>query len=191
MFRLIKTLCSVARNQTLYSLSTFLSSRIVIDRLITIDRFERQLNTTLAQIQQQIPAQFVQTLESIRLSQQGNVLASVFSSNWQYLVQNNDRSSGAPLTRQPVVYENGTCSCALSPQCSMPATAFTNNGTVYHMLNGLRFGCTILELFLQSSLEYFYTESCLDPMLDGMFVKPPSNSSIHLECFKLFQTDRP
>ena len=102
LFRLLATLCSTARDQVNQSILTFLSSSTVVNRLISAEQFEGQLNTTITQLQQQIPAQFAQMVDSIRLSQQGNALISVFSSNWQYVVRNNNRSVGAVLGRQPV-----------------------------------------------------------------------------------------
>ena len=83
-FSLIDSLCSAARDQINDSLSTFLSSSVVINQLVSSVQFEQQLNTTLRHLQQQIPAQFAQTVDLIRLSYQGNALISVFSSNWRY-----------------------------------------------------------------------------------------------------------
>ena len=98
-FRLLASLCSAARDQLSYSLLTFLSSSTLINRLIPPFQFEEQLNTTLRHLQQQIPAQFGQTVDLIRLSEHGNALISVFSSNWRYLVQNHNRSDQTVLSR--------------------------------------------------------------------------------------------
>ena len=166
LFQLIATLCSVVQDQLNHNLLTFLSSSMVINRLIFAEQFEQQLNMTVAYLQQQILSKFAQFVNSIRLSQRGNALISVIASNWQYVVQNNNRSLGALLPRQPVTYQNGTCSCALSQRCSMPATIFTFDGRVYHTFSGLRLGCTIFESLLQSSLECFYSASCVDSAVD-------------------------
>ena len=170
-FRLIDTLCYLARNQTSYSLSTFLSSTTVINRLISAEQFKQQLNNTVTQLQQQIPAEFAQTLESIRLSQQGNALISVLSSNWQYLVENENRTLGAPLAHQQVTYENGACSCAFSRQCSTSAKLFNASGDVYYSLNELRLGCTVLESVLASSLECFYSNTCAHRTITALFLE--------------------
>ena len=167
-FRLLSSLCSLARDQLRYSLSTFLSSSMVINRLISPTHFEQQVNTTLRQLQQQIPAQFAQTVDLVRVSYQGNALISVFSSNWQYLVQNNNRSDGALLTRRPVSYENGTCSCGFSRRCTMVAMLFNVNQTAFYKLDGVRLGCTILESVLQSSLKCFYSMACIDSLTEAL-----------------------
>ena len=173
LFRLISALCSLARDQISNNLVSFLSSTRVVNRVISTQRFEQRLNSTIIQLQQQIPAQFAQNLDLIRLSQQGNGLISAFGSNWEYLVRNNNRTIGAFLTRRSLTYENGTCSCALSPKCSMPATMFTGNDEVFFTSKTLRLGCTILETVLQSSLECFYSKSCFALLIDGWFLDHP------------------
>ena len=169
LFRLLATLCSTARHQVNQNLLTFLSSSTVVNRLTSADQFEEHLNTALTHLQQQIPAQFAQMVDSIRVSQQGNALISVFSSNWQYLVQNNSRSAGALLDRQPVTYGDGTCSCALSQQCSMPASLYDAHDNATYKLIGLRLGCTILEALLQSSIECFYSTACINSLADALW----------------------
>ena len=68
------------------------------------------------------------------------------------------------LSRRPVAYENGTCSCAVSHQCSTPATLYDDAGQVFYTVSAIRLGCSILESVLQSSLECFYSLSCIDAL---------------------------
>lgn len=183
VFQLVATFCSVAQDQVNHSLMAFSSSSLVIDRLISAKQFEQQLNTIVTHLQQHIPTEFMQTVDLIRLSQQGNGLISVFSSNWQYHVKNNNRSIGADLSCQPVTYENFTCSCALSQQCSMPAFLFNEDGIAYYNVNGFRLGCTILESFLQSSFECFSSVPCISSLFYILITSrytlnpPPVNGS--------------
>ncbi|CAF1153558.1 unnamed protein product [Rotaria sordida] len=72
------------------------------------------------------------------------------------------------LESRLVTYNNSTCSCATSRQCSSPAALFYSNSIILHIIDGLRFGCTILESLLLSSLECFYSSTCLQGLLDAM-----------------------
>lgn len=168
VFELLITLCSLARNQLNYTLLAFSSSSMIVNRLISAEQFEQQLTTAVLNIQQRIPTDFMQNLDLIRLSQQGNALISVFSSNWQYRVQNNNRSMGALLSSEPVTYENGTCSCALSQRCSKPASLLGFSGNVYYTLDGFILGCTVLDSLLQSSLKCFYSLLCVDSLANAL-----------------------
>ena len=84
-------------------------------------------------------------------------------------MKNDNRSVGAQLGRRPVSYDdNGTCSCAFSEQCSMPARMFDHSGNNFYTLNDLRLGCTIFESPLQSSFECFYSQACVDQLATAL-----------------------
>ena len=167
-FQSISSFCLLASVTVDQSLLNFFSSNFISDRVILQDQFEKQINITLARLQKQIPDALTQVLQLIRLTNQGNQLVSVFSSGWQFVINHNNQSALSIANGQPVNYNNGTCSCALSYRCSTEARLFDVGGTAFHSVDGLRFGCTVLESLLQSSLECFYSADCLEQLLSAM-----------------------
>ena len=175
--RALQSLCSTASQSVDYSLSHFLSSNFITDRIISKNQFENQINATLNHLERTIADEFIQTLQLIRTTSQGNGLINVFSSNWYFTLNRNDPDLSILDTR-PVNYGNSTCSCATSPLCSSPALLFYQNASILFIIEGIRFGCTILESLLQSSLKCFYSSECLSMLLNNM---PEGGSSSEWE----------
>ena len=168
-FQAIHALCSLALTSVDRGIATFLSSTFIADRVISQDHFDRQTNTTIAHFQRQMPAEFSQVLKSTRLTSQGNHLMSLFLSDWQFILGDN-QSYMASLIIQPVTYGNSTCSCATSHRCSITATLYNVDRTPLFPIDGLRYGCTTLETLLQSTLECFHLPVCLEGMLNAMLI---------------------
>ncbi|CAF4517777.1 unnamed protein product [Rotaria sp. Silwood2] len=80
-FRTLQTLCSVAKATVTGILENFLSSISVINRIISQDEFNRQMNVTLDHLKGSMPETFIQALTLIRITGQSNGLMNVFSSN--------------------------------------------------------------------------------------------------------------
>ena len=167
-FQSISSFCSLASVTVNQSVLNFFSSTFIIDRVISQDQFEKQINITLDHLQKQIPDALTQVLQLIRLTNQGNELISVFSSSWQFVINHNNQSAPPIANGQPVTYNNDTCSCAISYRCSTQARLFDVEGTAFHSIAGLRFGCTVLESLLQSSLKCFYSTDCLEQLLNAI-----------------------
>lgn len=168
-FQAIQALCSLALVSVEHGIATFLSSAFITDRVISQEHFDRQMNTTIVHFQRQMTAEFSQVLESMRLTSQGNHLMSLYLSDWQLILRDN-QSGMASLSIEPVTYGNSTCSCATSHRCSITATLYDIDRTPLFPIDGLRFGCTTLETLLQSSLECFHLPVCFDGMLNAMLI---------------------
>ncbi|CAF3324431.1 unnamed protein product [Rotaria sp. Silwood2] len=184
-FQTLRSLCSIATKTTDDILLDFLSSTFLISEIVLHDQLHTQTNITLRQLQRTISVIFNQALELIRITNQGNGLMNIFSSNWRFIL-NDIKNSSSYLTTQPVSYNNSSCSCAISSKCSSSAALFNNNLTLLHTIDGLRFGCSILESLLQSSLECFYSFTCIEQLLIAMPMGGPMYNQFYrvpIDCF--------
>ncbi|CAF4688190.1 unnamed protein product [Rotaria sp. Silwood2] len=143
-FRALKTFCSVAIATVSNIPESFLSSISVNNKIILKDEFDRQMNVTMQHLQTTMPSTFMQALTLIQITGQGNSLINVFSTNW-YFTSSENQSNMTNLESRPVI-----------------------NLTILHVIDGLQFGCTILESLLLSSLECFYSSACIQALLDAM-----------------------
>ncbi|CAF1188791.1 unnamed protein product [Adineta ricciae] len=81
-------------------------------------------------------------------------------------VQTNANFSTTPelrLITTPTTYNN--CSCDLSPKCTHPARIddFQGNATLW-TIPGFYIGCFLIESLLQSNLQCFFNQSCIDQL---------------------------
>ncbi|CAF1470926.1 unnamed protein product [Adineta steineri] len=82
---------------------------------------------------------------------QGSGFVSAYSTNWYYITKKITLT--AMLYLKPQYYDSDMCNCATSSTCTQSSTPY---------IKGYLVGCTPLESLLQSTLECFYEESCID-----------------------------
>ncbi|CAF3031215.1 unnamed protein product [Rotaria sp. Silwood2] len=80
-FRTLQTFCSIANATVTEILENFLSSILVINRIISQVEFNREMNATLNHLKASMPNTFMQALILIRITGQSNGFMNVFSSN--------------------------------------------------------------------------------------------------------------
>lgn len=171
-FQLIQQFCSLAQDNVANSLLTFNSSTLITDQAISRAQFNNQINATLYYMQTSTPNAFTRILDLLRITTQSNALITVFSSNWKLALNENEKSENASLLSFPVSYdnmdENSTCSCATSKSCTKTAQMFFPSLSVYYSIEDLRVGCFPVESLLLSSLSCFYSNSCLNALVQAI-----------------------
>ena len=95
----------------------------------------------------------------VRNITQANFLLSSLQSN-ALLVVSLDRSKWAVYTKH---YSN--CSCMESAACIEQSALYGTNSEVLYTILGMYIGYYIMEALLQSTLECFYTSSCLNQLV--------------------------
>ncbi|CAF1387811.1 unnamed protein product [Adineta ricciae] len=159
-----KLLCSLAQNSVENSIAVFLASTMLTNQLQKSKDFTQEINDTIDQFQQRIPMLFTQTLNLIRMTTQGNALLSMFSANWDIVIDEQDALSNNTFLTVPVVYQNieqnTSCSCATLRTCSFPLAYPPSNESDKLFVDGLFFGSCITDfrhrLFIPNEL-YDYT----------------------------------
>ena len=105
-------------------------------------------------------------LQLFRGLAQGSGLVSVYNTNWRpFLVQN--ITLGLKIYMKSQSY--GGCDCAISSLCIQNSTP---------IVAGYVVGCLPLESYMWSTLECFYSQSCLDQVsaiIGSSSIPPPLN----------------
>ena len=168
-FQGLASLCRLSKETVNLSLTQFYASKFISDQLISDELFHIEMNSTVTSFQKSVPQGFKRTLDMIRGIIYGNFMISVYQTNWEFTAFETNNYS--PIYANPVVY-NSSCSCGISAKCSQLAML---NGSI---IDGLVIGCYPLESILQSSLQCFYNQICLEFIL-LYFGTPSSNVTFH------------
>ncbi|CAF1538405.1 unnamed protein product, partial [Adineta ricciae] len=158
----LNTLCDLSKNYIENNIEIFLSSTMLTYQIIPRNIFNQQINITINHFQNELPIRFNQTFELIRAINHNNALISIFPSNWNIFLANDNIS----FVINPVIYNltntNTTCSCATERSCSMPVIIYDLKSQVYvNSPEGVVYDCTIVEAILHSSLFCFYSKTCV------------------------------
>jgi hypothetical protein len=172
-FLVLSKFCALSKQILNSSLSVFGQTNFITRHAIPPTEFAFQTEALIEQFKKTIIDQFVQTLKLIQTTNHGNQLATIFSSNWKFILKypTGSTHSANSLTdpialARPKTYGLENCSCAIEPNCSKPTDfAFRAlNQSLRQILPGFRAGCSPLNALLQSSLICLYNQSCLDMM---------------------------
>jgi hypothetical protein len=155
-FTLLATLCKYA-NQTVNSArSTFLQTQFVSSQVVQENIFDLEINSLIDNWKSNTINRFEQALQLIRATNQGNKLLNIF-----FNFQNVQVSSSAAIIR-PLQYSN--CSCDLFDSCHQPTPIGQFNFDAVFTIDSFFTGCSPLEALLQSTLEFFYNQTCVNRM---------------------------
>ncbi|CAF1375969.1 unnamed protein product [Adineta steineri] len=167
-FQTLLALCNLTKDFVSDAQQQYLASSVVSTYLTDFDLFETETNTSLVNFRMTLPNSFVNSLQLVRGLIQGNGLVSAYSTNW-YPFTHNIVKFGT-IYFKPQYYGSDGCNCATSATCTQPSTPF---------IQGYLVGCTPLESLLQSTLECFYEQSCVDLLGIYLNISLP-NSTIPL-----------
>ena len=170
----LKLLCSLAQESVNNSINEFGAFTFLSKQLKSPVQFMIEINETLNQFQKRIPAEFAQTLDLVRTTAQGNALLAMFSSNWDLFVAKKGQGRNASFLSTPVIHnnteQNKSCSCGTSRTCTIPLKIVGDYYTA--IVDGMVFGCYLLETVLLSSLACFYSETCITDIRQALDALP-------------------
>ncbi|CAF3672222.1 unnamed protein product [Rotaria socialis] len=156
---LLSSFCTMANDTMNTSLALFVGKQFIAAQILTNDQFQAQINKTVSLLLLDISLSFRQAIDYLEAIIHGNAIMSSYMSNWQFIV--NPPVKTRFIRTRPVWY--GNCSCASSDKCSLPMS-ITNIS-----FPGLLIGCLPLPVLLQSTLECFYNQTCLDTLHYALF----------------------
>jgi len=182
-FLSLSSLCQLTRQIIETNINSFYTNKYLTSELISFDHFEIQMNSTIDLLKKTMPRTFKRTLDTIRGLIQGNSLLTGYQTSWKLSMI--DLYQYAPLYTNPQSYGN-SCSCALSAKCTQPAIITYEYPTG---LPGLFIGCYPLEALLQSSLECFYDQKCLDLVIQYMNITNKTITMQVLDSYLLSSSD--
>jgi hypothetical protein len=161
---LLAGFCALINQTVNISLALFLRQQFITAQMLTTDQFYEQINASINQFYLDMSLSLRHSLDYLEAITQGNAIMSSYVSNWRFIPDSVVNSS--TIRTEPVWY--GNCSCASSTQCSSPM--IIDNIT----FDGLAIGCLPSTVLLQSTLECFYNQTCLDTLHHALSVNIPS-----------------
>jgi hypothetical protein len=157
-FILLKNLCNEAKRTIRNSLEQFLNQTFISSQVIPEEIFTEQANVLIQEWKTLTNNNFLRTLHLIEEIHYGNHLAARSSnSNFDLNIMPNT------FVLNSLVYYN-QCNCMLSPLCHAPMRLYISlhQGREKFDIPGFFVGCFPLKALLQSTLECFYNQTCID-----------------------------
>ncbi|CAF0850861.1 unnamed protein product [Adineta ricciae] len=156
---LLNRLCLMIKQTVNTSITHFLQQRFIAAQVLTADQFYEQINITFNRFYLDISLALRHSIDFLQSVTHGNAIMSSYVSNWRF--QPSSATNSSTILTRPVSYAN--CSCASSTQCSLPLSI--DNVT----FPGLAIGCLPSTVLLQTTLQCFYNQTCLDTLHNTIF----------------------
>ncbi|CAF4621706.1 unnamed protein product [Rotaria sp. Silwood1] len=160
----LSTLCELTNKTVSESLTQFYSNRYVSATVVSSELFHLQMQSIFEQFISLTTNDLLLSLETIRDTTQINAF---FSGRWTNYDLYPTHSPVFPkmeiFTPIPQYYSN--CRCDVSMRCIQQAAIYNNVGVIkIFSVPGIYHGCFIMESLLQSTLECFYNQICIDKL---------------------------
>lgn len=187
-FRALRVLCELMNKTVSESLTQLYVNQYISTTVTPAYLFEAQIESSVQKFISSTAKNLISSLRIIRDTNQGNGLWALAGMQ-QNLYMDADANSLSLVTSN---YSN--CTCDNSPKCIRQSSIYRySDKKLLFAIPGLYLGCLTIEALLQSTLECFYNQTCinqlqlylahksfmnataLDPMLNNRFVE---NSTI-------------
>ncbi|CAF1554382.1 unnamed protein product, partial [Adineta steineri] len=156
-FQTMNALCTLVNQTISNSLIQFYSNQYVSASVTPSNVFQLQTDAFVSQFKSSATNGFLLSLATIRKTTQSNSLFSGHLTN--YLLY----ESGGAMARIARWY--GNCTCTSSATCISQSPMYDlANDTILFSVPGLYTGCYIIESLLQSDLQCFYNQTCINKL---------------------------
>ena len=160
-FQALNGFCRLIRNMMSNSLIQFKSTRYVTASLTPKLLFQSHAQSFIDEFRLSTTTSLLSLLDLIRNTTQANRLYSATGTNYHLV-----RQSGTnEIVVQGTLY--GNCDCDRTPECKVPSSIYQTIGTfdrAVFTVPGLYSGCLLIESLLQSNLQCFYNQTCIDEL---------------------------
>ncbi|CAF1382395.1 unnamed protein product [Adineta steineri] len=166
-FQALRMLCELAKNTLKNNFAQFYSSQYFSRFAIPEVMLQVQILSILNQLQSSMSDSFLLSFRMIRDTTQVNALFSA--------LQINHKLYGSKDTGNIFVTANNYdgCSCSLSANCIRQSSIYNHNTmTKLFDVTGFYTGCNVIESLLQSTLECFYNQTCIDKLQNYLLPSP-------------------
>ncbi|CAF0838670.1 unnamed protein product [Adineta steineri] len=186
----VSKMCSLSENLLNSALSIWLQRDFVTARMITPDEFDVQINGLIEEFKRTTSNELVLLFKLIQVTNLANQLATIRSSNWEFIVNPiYNVSAGGNVNlldpkmyhdqlyalTLPRTYNEKNCSCVLQSNCTRFSTFsyMVSNQLVNQTLPNFLSGCLPLDAMLQSSFSCFYNQTCLSLLQTLIYYAKP------------------
>jgi hypothetical protein len=163
-FQALKAFCDLINETISNGLIQFYSSQYVSASVVLQTLFESEIQLLMAQFRSSLTHNFLLFFATIRDTNQANALISALQNNYYAHLS----TDGSNIAVNPRIY--GDCSCRVTSTCIFPSfiNAFRNSSVLYK-------GCNVIESLLQSTLECFYDQQCINGLQRQISSSSPIN----------------
>ncbi|CAF3628193.1 unnamed protein product [Rotaria sp. Silwood1] len=159
IFNTLATLCSLIQNTLSNAWQIFNRSSLITSQTLSYEELIDRSNATLQQFIRNTVAEFKRLRKLISTHNHGMFLADYNTKFSTSHVNNND--TRIEFSSLPMIIDN--CSCAINNECKKSIGLYTyDDGQLIFEIPNLFISCSIIQGVLESSLECFFNQSCLD-----------------------------
>jgi hypothetical protein len=172
---MVSKMCSLSQKTLNSSLSLWFQNDFITARVISPIEFNTRKNELIEEFKRITTNELMLLFKLLQVTNFANQLATVRSSNWQFVVSSMYDLSSYNIKDSkiyqnalfslavPQIYNENNCSCALHPYCSKFSTFLYRifNQSLRQSLPAFRTGCLPQDAMLQSSFSCFFNETCL------------------------------
>ncbi|CAF3899998.1 unnamed protein product [Adineta steineri] len=176
-FDIVSELCKLSENMLDVSLSSFTETDFVTMEVLSVVEFNIRTETMIRQFKRTISHQFTETFKLIQTINIGNQLATVYKTNWQFVLKYNvpyekihQENIPIHVLTLPAQYNSSNCSCGIQSTCT-ELERFEYEDGIPQLLKlnlGFKIGCQMLDAIFQSDLTCFYNPMCVT-FLTGLY----------------------
>ena len=152
-------ICKDTRKLVEYAIFDFQRKSLVSTIALSRSSFQTQISSIIKQYIERVPLNFKRFTPFMSEILTGNLLATIFNSDWS--LQFGNASNSYLIRAFPQVFPNSTCTCAISRKCSRPLRIGPSN----MILPGLFVGCTPVDGLLMSTLECLFSTTCISSIM--------------------------
>ena len=158
-FQALSALCALINKTISNSLTDFYSSEYISAYVISSELFQLQVQSLTDQFRLSTTNAFLLSLSMIRGTTQGNALLSGLQTNYDVLSSNDHRT----IFTATNIYSD--CYCDTSPTCTDISAIYKSDyQTILYTVPGMYTGCYVIESLLQSTLQCFYDQTCINQL---------------------------
>ncbi|CAF1538460.1 unnamed protein product [Didymodactylos carnosus] len=160
-FQLLSRLCHIVQQTINSELLIFQSTSYITPSLVSLEVFTTQTEVFIKQFQLSTINTFLREFNFIQKSIQGNGLMSGLLTNIELI----DSYDFRYIFIKPSIFVNNnlTCSCDVTLSCIEPLAIYGENSlTTTFILPNFYLGCYIVNSLLQSTLECFFDQQCIN-----------------------------
>ncbi|CAF0940368.1 unnamed protein product [Adineta steineri] len=159
-FQFLSHLCYLATESMNDTIDQLLFSFLLTNELLSSHELDMRIELLVNQTRSSAPINFRDRLFLLRTASHATPIISTYGTNFRFIAPWLNASSSSAIT-YALTYDNN-CSCALDMTCNTQAGFFSQNGSVFVPIKGLKMGCTPSEALLASTLECFYDSLCIN-----------------------------
>ena len=157
-FQTLSALCDLINRTISNSLTDFYSSEYVGAFVTPTELFQSQAQSLILQLISTTTNEFLLSIDMIRGTTQSNALFSALFTNYYFYV----RKRNVYAIGYSEYY--GNCTCTFSAACVEQYPIYDSNDKVLFTVPGMYTGCYVIESLLQSTLQCFYDQTCINQL---------------------------